>query len=192
MTPQLSMIVPIRNRESVVAEIARKAEQVVQILELPRFELLMMDEQSSDNTLSVLSLLRERLPHVRVFQDVEPGHGIAQAVHWADAPIWLVLDHLAEPELALWAVRQIRAGYDAAIVPGQLLSVNRETGGRALRDLRGGLVSAGRAVERYVSEHGLTLLKSPPTYKNPLERAHFYVRKHLSRLGFTQADRPLL
>ncbi len=151
------------------------------------FEILALDERSGDNTLSHLSVLHGQIPQLRIFQDIAPGQAIRRAVEVARGACWVVLDRPVELSLVEWAASMVTCERLAAIVPGEVLAVDAEVGRQALRSLRGGLVSAQRAVERAVRERGQRPAWSPAPDRGIAERAMLFMRRHMVGL----LDRPL-
>jgi hypothetical protein len=104
--------------------------------------------------------------------------------------VWLVLDHAIDPALGGWAVSQILSGQRAAVVPGELLAVDRRVGQAVLRTFSGGLVSAQNAVVRHLRGRGEAPAFSPPPDPSAPGRARLLLRGALGRLGFARFDRP--
>lgn len=191
----VSIILPLRDMEGSVASLVRSAARVAAHVtpaddEEISMEILALDQRSGDNTLSVLSVLHAQIPNLRTLQDIELGTAIGHAARLARGDAWLLLDHPIEPALAGWAVSQILSGQRAAVVPGELLAVERTVGGIVLTQLTGGLVSAHDAVVRYLRGRGETPAFSPPPIQGPLRRARLLLRGSLGRLGLTRFDRP--
>lgn len=153
------------------------------------YELLALDESSRDNTLSVLSILHAKLPHLRTIQGLAPGTAVMRAARSAQGRVWLIVDAPFEPEHGLWATRQVFCGDRAAIVPGEVLAVHRNLGQAALGWLTGGLVSAQHEVERMLESHGQRPAWSPPRERAFGARARLFVRGRLGRIGLGQFDR---
>lgn len=192
----VSVIVPMRDLEKRVAPIVRAASKVEPLVTRedadtpPTFEILALDQRSGDNTLSVLSLLHGQIPNLRTLQDLEPGTAIRRASRVARGRVWLVIDHEIDPELAAWAVGQVFRGQRAAIVPGDILALDRALGLTVLVDLSGGLVSAQRAVSRYLRGQNTQPAWSPPRDHGPVSRARLFVRGRLGGFGLGWLDRP--
>lgn len=154
------------------------------------FEILALDEGSVDNTLSVLSVLHGQFAELRTMQDLEPGTAVMRAARLARGRVWLLLDRVVEQELCHWGARQVFCGHRAAVVPGELLAVERGLGQASLGWLRGGLVAAQSAVERSLDAQGELPVRSPAPDRGIKERARLILRGRLSRLGLGAFDRP--
>lgn len=192
-----SIIIPLRDQEKRVASIVRTAAEVAKHVSRPegdgspiRLELLALDERSGDNTLAVLSLLHGQLDNLRTLQDVEPGTGIRRAAAVARGEVWLVLDSQIDPRLAAWGVGQVLRGQRAAIVPGEILAVDRALGTSVLQTRRGGLVSAQRVVSEYLRRHNTPPAWSPSNKSGAVAKARLFVRGQAGRLGIGWLDRP--
>jgi hypothetical protein len=193
----VSIILCVRDMESAVAPLVRCAADLPHHVRQPddeegeiALEIVALDERSGDNTLSVLSVLHGQIPNLRTLQDVDIGASIRRGARVVTGDVWLVLDHAIEPELAGWAVSQILSGQRAAVVPGELLAVDRHVGQAVLRQVSGGLVSAQNAVVRYLRGRGEPPAFSPSPNSGPLQRARLLLRGSLGRLGFARFDRP--
>ena len=192
----ISIILPVRDQENAVASLVRCAAAVDDHVRFPEersppvYELLAVDERSGDNTLAVLSVLHGQLPNLRTLQDVEVGRSIRRAARVARGMVWLILDHAIDPALAGWAVSQVLSGQRAAIVPGELLAVDRSAGAEALRNLTGGLVSAQYAVVRHLRARGEAAAFSPAPDRRTVSRARLLLRSSLTRLGLARFDKP--
>ena len=152
-------------------------------------ELLALDESSRDNTLSVLSILHARHPELRTIQSLAPGEAVMRAARNARGRVWLLVDAPFEVQHGLWAARQVFCGDPAALVPGEVLAVQRHVGEAALGWLRGGLASAQLEVEGLLTSHGQRPAWSPPRDRALRSRARLFVRGRLGRVGLGRFDR---
>ncbi|GEM_PF-1386367 len=208
---ELSVIVLLRNAEGYVARLIGDVVRLTDTLGLHGdaqrahaspdgpssssgrgYEILALDERSRDNTLAALSLLHTRLPNLRTLQDLEPGGALERASHAARGRIWLVVDRPVDATLAAWGVHQVMSGHRAAIVPGEILVLERAFGRILLGDLTGGLVSAQELATRRLRARKEAPAWSPAPNRGLLDRALLHVRSRLSRLGLGQLDRPLV
>ena len=191
MSVDLSVLLILRDLEPMVARMVRSASLLAAAHVGPQHEIVALDELSGDNTLSVLSLLHASVPELRTLQNLAPGTALQEGARVARGAVWLILDRPTDPELMRWALREVREhGKAAALVPGEVLAIDAPTGATLLADLRGGLVSAQRAVERALRRQG-TLATRPAPDRGLKERALLFVRGRLGRLGLPQLDRPL-
>jgi glycosyltransferase involved in cell wall biosynthesis len=199
MKTDVTVIMPARDVERSVAAMVRCAVKIEDLVERPDdrpgagplvFEHIALDERSGDNTLSVLSVLHGQIPNLRTLQDLTPGSSVRRAAAVARGDTWLFIDHPVDPELAAWGVSQVLRGQRAAVVPGEILAVDRHVGGEVLSRLAGGLVSAQNAVVRYLRARDEQPAWSPPPQRSTVARARLLVRGSLGRLGFIRFDRP--
>jgi glycosyltransferase involved in cell wall biosynthesis len=193
----LSVIAPLRNAEASAGELVRAAVDVIprlggtgQLGKPVRFEILVVDERSVDNTLAMVSLLHAQIPELRALQDVTPGLAIAAATRAVQGRIWVILDHAPPTGLLTWAVQQVARGHRAAVVPGEVLAVERTLGLEALRDLEGGLVRAQAAVTRVLRQRDEHPAYSPAPRRGLLDRAVLRLRERASGPGLARLDRP--
>lgn len=154
------------------------------------FELLALDENSTDNTLSVLSILHGQFAELRTVQELAPGTAIMRAARLAQGQVWLFLDREVDQDLCHWGARQVFRGHRAAVIPGELLAVDRGLGQASLGWLKGGLVAAQDAVEQALEAQGERPVRSPGPDRGLKDRARLMLRGRLSRLGFSAFDRP--
>lgn len=154
------------------------------------YEILALDEGSIDNTLSALSVMHGQFAELRTVQELEPGTAVMRAARLARGRVWLLVDRVVDQDLCHWGAYQVFCGHRAAIVPGELLAVERGLGQASLGWLRGGLVAAQDAVERTLSAQGELPVRSPPPDRGLKERARLILRGRLSRLGLGAFDRP--
>lgn len=153
------------------------------------FEVLALDESSRDNTLSVLSILHSKVLELTTISDLAPGTAIMRAARTARGRVWLLVDGPFEVEHALWATRQVFCGDRAALVPGELLAVERNLGQATLGWLHGGLAGAQREVERMLAAHGEHGAWSPARTWGVRQRARLFLRGRLGQLGLGHLDR---
>jgi hypothetical protein len=92
--------------------------------------------------------------------------------------------------LAAWGVGQVLRGQRAAIVPGELLALDRALGITVLPGLTGGLMSASRAVARYLRGQNTPPAWSPAPDRGPVSRARLFVRGRLAGVGLSWLDHP--
>lgn len=193
MSVDLSILLVLRDLEPAVAGMVRDVADLAAALPgPPSVEILALDEQSGDNTLSVLSILHSRVPELRTLQDIARGHALQLGARVARGRTWLCLDHPVPPELLRWALRQVHEhGLPAALVPGEVLAVTARVGAEALPGLRGGLSAAQTTIERALRRRGDTPAWRPAPHRGVTERALHYLRARLGRLGLAPLDRPL-
>jgi len=189
-SPAISVFLLLRDLEPTVARLVRSASVVAASIGA-ECEILALDERSGDNTLSVLSLLHRTIPALRTLQDLPRGGALQEGARVARGAVWLILDHPVDPELMRWALREVRgSGKAAAIVPGEVMVIDAATGATLLGELRGGLVSAQRAVTAALVKQGTLARRAAPD-QGLAGRALLFVRGRLGRLGLPHFDRPL-
>lgn len=199
MNVDLSILLALRNAEDLAPSMVRTSVAIAQTVEPPNgvagdlaFEVLALDQSSSDNTLAVLSVLHVQIAQLRTIQGLEPGAAIMRGARMARGHTWLVLDRPPDFDLCTWAVRQVLCGHRAALIPGELLAVERGLGQATLGWMRGGLVRAQREVRKTLKARGEKPAFSPPPERGLVARARLALRGGASRFGITAAalDRP--
>jgi hypothetical protein len=100
------------------------------------------------------------------------------------------MDRPVDTNLAAWGISQVLGGQRAAIVPGEILVVDRELGSAVLGNFSGGLVSAQNAVVRDLKGRKVAPAFSPAPERGPLNRVRLLMRGGLGRLGIARFDRP--
>ena len=200
MNVDLSIILALRNAEAFAPAMVRSGVAIAQTVAPPNgqpgdlaFEILALDQTSSDNTLAVLSVLHVQIAQLRTIQGLEPGTAIMRGARMARGHTWLIVDRPADFELATWGVRQVLCRHRAAFIPGELLAVERGLGQATLGWMRGGLVRAQREVKRALKSRGEKPAFSPAPDRGLAARARLALRGGVSRIGIAAAalDRPV-
>jgi glycosyltransferase involved in cell wall biosynthesis len=113
-----------------------------------RFEILVADEGSGDNTVAVAVLMRQRHPEVEVLH-APSGRGLTAACERARGRAILLYDARTDAPLAGlgWALERLRAGVDIVAVSGRWLVLRRTRTWRAF-DALAGVPRDPRVVER--------------------------------------------
>lgn len=124
--PDVTAIVVCRDDEERVGHLCRRLAAHLHALHL-RGEILVCDELSGDNTLSLLGLLRRDLPELRVLAGVSPGQGFVQGARAARGRALVLVDARCEaPFSALgFALSRLADGWDAMAVHGRYLVLRR-------------------------------------------------------------------
>jgi hypothetical protein len=147
----LSVIIPFTDAEESVGALSRRAAAHLDALGA-RYEILAVDEGSGDNSLALLTLVRERLPSLRVL-GARAGEGFAAGARVARGSlVWLWdAQHASAPVAPFaWAHGRVAGGHgDLVIIPGRYAVCRRTATWRALERARG----RGRAYERQLARH---------------------------------------
>jgi hypothetical protein len=154
----LSAIVAVGDDEDRVGHAIRKI--VVHLRALAgRFEVVAVDEQSADNSLSLLALLRREIPELHVVADASAGEGFARGVAVARGCTLLLIDPRRDPHLGTlpWALGRLEAGRDAVLLAGHYVVARRLLTWAALSQVRGRGANFERAFARKARSAGLHL-----------------------------------
>lgn len=124
--PELTALVICRNDEECIGHALRRLHAHLRSLRL-RFEILVVDERSTDNSLAVLSLLRRELPGLDVLAGVASGEGYAWSVRRARGRALLLFDARTQAPLSAlgFALSRLGDGYDGVAVSGRYLVLRR-------------------------------------------------------------------
>ena len=94
LDPQISVIVPAFNEAGCLPVLTREIREALLPLRQP-FEIILVDDASTDNTASVIGILCERFPEVRgMFHRTNSGQSAAviSGFHAARGPLLVTLD----------------------------------------------------------------------------------------------------
>jgi hypothetical protein len=124
--PDLTAIVVCRDDEERVGHVVRRVAGHVESLGL-HAEILAVDEDSSDNTLALLALLRHQIPSLRVIPGVAAGRGFVKGVRQARGQALLLIDARCEAPLSAlgFALNRLAQGWDGIAVGGRYLVLRR-------------------------------------------------------------------
>ena len=147
----LSVIIPFTDDEEIVGALSRRAAAHLDALGA-RHEILAVDEGSGDNSLALLTLMRERLPSLRLLA-ADAGEGFAAGARVARGRIVWLWDsrHAAAPVAPFaWAHGRVAGGHgDIVLIPGRYAVCRRTASWKVLESARG----RGAAYERQLLRH---------------------------------------
>jgi len=142
--PEISVVVPTLNEEENVVEMALAVARVLEGEGIADYELIFIDNGSTDDTVPLVRQLCEGDPRVRMIVNARnfgqmrsPTHGIYQAR--GRAVVGLCADFQDPPELIAQFIREWRAGYK--IVLGVSQSQGSSPGHRLVRAWGYGLLN---------------------------------------------------
>jgi hypothetical protein len=176
LADSLSILVPVRNAE---ASLARQVDKLLEVLpELtPRFEILVVDDGSTDHTVEIARELARRYPQLRMIRHTQPRGAqatIQTGLQWAQSQTVFVQEDataLSATDLRrLWSLRQKPAAArpSAASSPGAFapeLLQRLTTWGEALRHLAAG--HSGQSVQMIRREASSTDCRTDAAHKAP-------------------------
>jgi hypothetical protein len=128
-TLDVSVVVPFADHEDRIGAACTRLAGHLRALGLS-FEVLAVDEDSTDNSHNVLRLLRTALPELRVIAAIGPGRGFALGASQARGRILWLLDPIAatlSPLGPFWHIHQriARRELDLAIVDDRFAVLHR-------------------------------------------------------------------
>lgn len=135
----VSVVIPFADDEDRVAGLARRIAAHLREL-VVRFEILAVDEDSGDNSVAVLSLLRTELPELRVLSAPGRGHGFAAGAREARGrTLWLMDVTHGDASLSAfgWAYARLAGGTDVVVVERRYVLCRRTRAWRVLDSMRG-------------------------------------------------------
>lgn len=153
----LSVIVPFGDHEDVIgAAVRRVADNLRQ--QQVSFEILAVDEDSTDNSHAILALLRREVPQLRISAAPAAGRGFAIGSEQARGCALLLIEPRAASSTVAAigrAVRRVlRRELDMAVVPGRFAVAHRT---QCLSALRGQRVADFRRLARRARARGLSV-----------------------------------
>ncbi|MBI4511066.1 MAG: hypothetical protein HY698_15645 [Deltaproteobacteria bacterium] len=159
----VSVIVPFGDDEDRVGKlVVRVAEHLRP--QVRRFEILAVAEDSGDNSIAVLSLLRAQVPEIELLC-TEKGHGFATGAKVARGRALWLLD-VARSDAPLfpfhWASRKIHSdAADLVVLEGRYVLCRRTRTWRALEGIRGRGTTFERRLVRRAAVRGLRIERLP-------------------------------
>ena len=165
------MIVAVGDDEDRVGHAIRKIVDHLRALG-GKFEVLAVDEQSGDNSLALLALMKRQIPELHVLAGASAGEGFARGVAAARGRTLMLVDPRRDPQLGplQWALGRIEAGRDAVLLKGHYVVARRLPSWTALAQARGRGKDFERAFARKARSAGLTV-EEPPIAREKLWRA---------------------
>lgn len=152
-----SVIVPFADDEDCVGALVRRAAHHLEALGVA-YEILAINEGSGDNSVALLSYLREHLPALTLLS-APRGVGFANGAAVARGRALLLWEpaQAAAPLAPLsWARARLDGdALDVAVVPGRYTLCRRARSWRALARARGHGAAFERCLVRYATRHGL-------------------------------------
>jgi glycosyltransferase involved in cell wall biosynthesis len=148
--PFVSVILPVRNEGDFIGRCLRSL--LANDYPADRFELLVVDGQSTDNTRAVVAALAAQGARVQVLDNparIVP-HAMNTGIRAARGEIIIRVDGHAEvePDFIAASVRELRARPDCWCVGGPIETINTDTVGRSIAAAMSTPVGVGNAMFR--------------------------------------------
>lgn len=114
--PLLSIVTPCFNEEDNIDELYRRVQETISTIEKYRFEIIFIDNHSSDSTVKKLKLIADKDARVKIIVNTRnfghirsPYHGILQSKGLAT--IYLASDLQDPPEVIPQFISEWEGGY---------------------------------------------------------------------------------
>jgi hypothetical protein len=151
----LSVVIPFQDDEDVIGAACHRLSRHLRELEVA-FEIIAVDEHSTDNSPTILSLLRQAVPELRIAWAASPGRGFEAGCGQARGRVVLLI----QPRSAMATLapvgrafrRVFRGELDLAVVEGRFAIAHRTN---CLPVLRSQKVLPFRRLARRVRMRGL-------------------------------------
>ena len=185
----VSVVVPFNDDEEVIGTAVKALATHLQAQSLD-FELLAVDEDSRDNSHSLLDLLRAAHPELRLALRIlqAPGRGRARgyeygARHARGRILWLIDPRTALQSLAAFeqAYQQVLCGERDVVIEACFAVAHRTRSWPALDGIRG---SGDRFHRRLVRRARMRRLAVEPRAQRPADRIRAPLGRLLSALSF--------
>jgi hypothetical protein len=124
--PEIAVVLAVRNNEEMVGHLIRTVAR--HLRELGRtFEILAVNDGSSDNSLPVATLLAASVPELRVLPRNVAGRAFLRGTSEARAGVVVLLEAGRSVSLAPlgWALSRLAAGREAVILRGRYIVARR-------------------------------------------------------------------
>ena len=124
--PDLSFVIPVRNVEEDIGHRVRAIAGHLRSLGVP-FEIIAVNDGSTDNSFAILRLLSATLPELRILTAEYPGRAYIRGASEARGGVILLADCERPAPLAplRWAMGRLAAGRDAVILRGRYIVARR-------------------------------------------------------------------
>jgi hypothetical protein len=124
--PEISVVVAVGDHEDSVGHLIRRVASHLSGLGRP-FEILVVNAGSSDNSMSIATLLAGSIPQVRVLSRRTPGRAFLRGSSEARGEVVVLLDASKQVSLAPlgWALSRLAAGRDAVVLRGRYVVARR-------------------------------------------------------------------
>jgi hypothetical protein len=167
--PEISAVVAVGNHEdSIGHEIKRVA---CHLKSLGRsYEIIVVNAGSTDNSMSIASLLASSMPHVQVLSREVAGRAFLRGSSEARGATVLLLDAGKPASLAPlgWALSRLAAGRDAVVLRGRYVVARRLPALPVIVRASGPGLLFEPVFERRAQELGIDIIGSRPRGRMPL------------------------
>jgi glycosyltransferase involved in cell wall biosynthesis len=167
--PEISVVVAVGNHEDSVGHLIRSV--AAHLRRLGRsFEIVAVNDGSSDNSLSIAAILAQSMPELRVLARDAGGRPFLRGASEARGPVLVLLETGKPISLAPlgWALSRLAAGRDGVVLRGRYVVARRLAALPVIvRASRPGLLFEA-VFERRAQELGIDVVGSRPRRPTPL------------------------
>lgn len=167
--PEISAVIAVSNQEdSIGHEIKRVAAHLAALGR--RFEIVVVNAGSSDNSLSIAALLSASMPEVQVLSRDASGRAFLRGASEARGHVVILLDAARPASLAPlgWALSRLAAGRDAVVLRGRYVVARRLKVLPIIVRATGPGLLFEAVFERRAHELGVDIIGSRPRRRMPL------------------------
>ncbi len=167
--PEISVVVAVGNHEDSVGHLIRSV--AAHLRRLGRaFEIVAVNDGSSDNSLSIAAILAQSMPELRVLARDSAGRPFLRGASEARGSVLVLLETGKPISLAPlgWALSRLAAGRDGVVLRGRYVVARRLAALPVIvRASRPGLLFEA-VFERRAQELGIDVVGSRPRRPTPL------------------------
>lgn len=167
--PELSVVVAVGDHEDSIGHLIRNV--AAHLSSLGRaFEILVVNAGSSDNSLSIASVVAATVPEVEVLARDSRGRAFLRGTSEARGEVVVLLDAGKPVSLAplAWALSRIATGRDAVVLRGRYVVARRLAALPVIVRAAGPGVLFEAVFERRAQELGIDIVGSRPRRPVPL------------------------
>ena len=167
--PDLSVVIAVGDQEDSIGHLIRNVASHLSSLG-HRFEILIVNAGSGDNSLSIASVLAATMPEVGVLARDSRGRAFLRGTSEARGEVVVLLDAAKPASLAplAWALSRIAAGRDAVVLRGRYIVARRLAALPVIVRAAGPGVLFEAVFERRSQELGIDIVGSRPRRPVPL------------------------
>ena len=167
--PEISVVLAVGNHEDSIGHLIRSVAAHLQRLGRS-FEILAVNGGSSDNSLSIATILADSIPQLRVLSREAGGRPFLRGASEARGAALVLLETGRSVSLAPlgWALSRLAAGRDAVVLRGRYVVARRLAALPVIVRASGPGLLFEAVFERRAQELGIDVVGSRPRKPTPL------------------------